>query len=203
MKHVVEWEGPFEKYSAGVIRKNMWRFWGMHEFDDLLQEAACVFYEVRRDYANKVDSPQHLMAIFKTALFRKVVYDMSQKARKKKDRELTECMIPDLVGEAGQHSPTIRAASFSKLERVAMQGDFNPYPSSHMSVLLKEAPKQVRQVFSLLTSMTTEVATVIETAQKAQRRACFNNKHLCDLLGYDSSEIDLVGMCQEYMLQAE
>ena len=197
MKHVVEWEGPFEKYSAGVIRKNMWRFWGMHEFDDLLQEAACVFYEVRRDYADKVDFPQHLMAIFKTALFRKVVYDMSQKARKKSDRELIECMISDTVGETGEYVP------FSKLERVALQGDFNPYSSSHMSILLKEAPKQVQQVFSLLTSMTTEVATAIETAQKAKRRACFNNKHLCDLLGYDSSEIDLVGMCQEYMLQAE
>ena len=203
MTQEVAWEGPFEKYAAGVIHKNMWRFWGQHEFSDLLQESACVFYEVRRDYADKVDSPQHLMAIFKTALFRKVIHDVSQRSRKKNDREVIESLLPN--GGRDKHVLLEDAdwSGLSRLELAAVKSDFNPLPDAHLSTLLKEAPKEVRQVFNLLTSMTTEVATTIETAQKAKRRAAFNNQHLCDLLGYDPNEIDLVGMCQEYMLQAE
>ena len=66
-----EWNGIFEKWSRGFVRRNFWRVSATFlSEEDALQECVVVFLHCRNKYAGKLDEPQHLMALYKTALTR-------------------------------------------------------------------------------------------------------------------------------------
>lgn len=67
-----DWEhGTYRKWAEGYIIKNHWRV--QHIFadkDDCMGEVAMVFAKCHRMYYGKVHTPQHFMALFKTAVQR-------------------------------------------------------------------------------------------------------------------------------------
>lgn len=68
---VFEWGGVFENWSRKFVKRNFWRVSAIFQTEeDALQECASVFVHCRNKYAGKLDGPQHLMAIYKTALQR-------------------------------------------------------------------------------------------------------------------------------------
>lgn len=64
--------GVFEGYVYNFVA-HQWRTSRLykqgHDFDDLLQEAACVFFVCRERYGDVVDNPRWFMALFTRALF--------------------------------------------------------------------------------------------------------------------------------------
>ena len=76
-KFVALWEGSIEAYSRNTVSKNIWRFRGVYEFNDLMGEAYLVFEKVRCKYANKVDNPKWFMSLYKSALANRL-HDVSK-----------------------------------------------------------------------------------------------------------------------------
>ena len=69
------WKGPIEGYAVNYINANMWKLQATMELPDAVQEAWLVFEKCATRYPD-VDTPQHFMALFKTAL-RNRVLDMA------------------------------------------------------------------------------------------------------------------------------
>ena len=63
----VQWTVQIEHWTIGQIRRNLWRFDTIYEFEDVMQEAQLLFYKIRRYYP-LVDEPANLFSLYKIAL---------------------------------------------------------------------------------------------------------------------------------------
>ena len=63
------WEGSIEGYTVNYIKKTLWRMKSKCDFEDLYQEAYLVFDRLKKHY-HCIRTPQHFMALYKTALWR-------------------------------------------------------------------------------------------------------------------------------------
>ena len=191
----IEWEGVFEKYARTVVYKNAWRVVRTHTEEDALQEAAALFVFLQQKYEGRLDGPNHLMGLFKTSL-RRLLDDLATKETRVSSREILATDMPLYWEDASDEE-------VSPLDLVCIESNNIGLPSSHLGLLLRQAPIEVKQVFNLLATIPHEMVKTIETAWKAKRRTPFSNVHLCRLLGYDSKEKDLIGACREYLLKQE
>lgn len=149
------WEGVIEGYATNEINKNLWKFlWIGYEFEDLKQEAWLVFNTCRSQYL-EIDTPQHFMSLFKTALHNKF-YDLNMKSSLDKeylgDFDLMEYCLPD------------RRRSFI--------------------LDLGKASREVKAALSLIFDAPSEILELIGFTKK-NSRGFLNNKKLCVLLGLD------------------
>jgi hypothetical protein len=149
------WEGVIEGYATNQISKNLWKFlWIGYEFDDLYQESWMVFDTCRNQYL-EMDTPQHFMSLYKTALHNKF-YDLNIKSSLDReyleDYDLMEYYLPD--------------------RRKSIVLD------------LDKAPSEVRTALSLIFNAPSEILELIGFTKK-NSRGFLNNKKLCSLLGLD------------------
>ena len=172
----------------------MWRLKREHTEDDVLQEAAAVFLDIRQRYADVLDGPKHLMGLYKTALMRRL-HDMAVSSSKLSERYVLEADLPRLADEDG--------VEMAPIDYLCEREGATDQPNAHIRVALREAPLEVRQVVNLLSTIPSDMAILMTAARKARRMRAFNNKHLCELLGYDPKTTDLIGTCRQYFSQTE
>jgi hypothetical protein len=61
------WQGPVQQWSAKFIKNNKWRCDRVFDFEDLLQEAQIIFYRLTVKYPRVVE-PRIFMGLYKVAL---------------------------------------------------------------------------------------------------------------------------------------
>ena len=81
------WNEHFQKWSASYIKKNLWRYDTIHEFDDLMQDAYLLFVRIADTYP-RVNNPANFMALFKMAMINKT-NDRSLYTKRRKAAEIT------------------------------------------------------------------------------------------------------------------
>lgn len=190
----VEWDGTFENYARKVIRSNLWRVRRVMDKEDFVQEAALLFYYMLDRYGDTVDSPQHFMGLYKTALDRQI-HDLSKKSTKVRENEVAEHALIVTSNTEGDD-----AIDGPPLDRLAAIVGYWYSPSAHMNLMVQQAPREVRQVLNLILNLPNEMAEALDAAWRSHSTSTFGNKHLCALLGYDPTEIDLVAMVHSYFL---
>ncbi len=172
---IPKWEGPVQGYTVNYLRKNYWRIVGVIEEEDMMQEAKCIFYMVKRRYSY-IDNGGWFMALYKTALTN-LINDLS-------------CERMDRLSNTMDTNLEI-ALNF---RRVVEENQ------GYLVCLIEQAPEEVRAVLNLLSSAPKELLDDIASAWKAQgKRKIEGSKHLSKLLGYDS-DIDLIKLVRDYFL---
>jgi hypothetical protein len=172
------WEGCIECYVKNKVSKELWRFKRInYEYNDLVNEAYLVFHECRSRFKNKYptlkENQSLFMSYFKRCLHN-LFYDFGVDSSKIKmnivDKDLSE--IDYSLGDDDKKS---------------------------LSLILKDAPKEVKQVLSIIMNSPLELLEFMGFTKK-NSRSIFNNKKLCDLIGVNSVEVNLVDMVKKYLL---
>lgn len=175
-----------EGYTVRIINKNLWRFVDVMAFDDAYQEAYIKFLELRAKYYGKIDSPRWFMALYKTALARRITDFANQSNRFRRQVCFTD--LGDTMGSDGRLVPY--------QELLLGEGD----TGAVFEIKLEEAPAEVRQVLSLLVHGRVDLLDAIsETWLDSGKRKDCGNQFLCKLLGYDHRQVDLVGRVRDYL----
>ncbi len=173
-----------EGYTVRTVNKHLWRFISIMSFEDAYQEAFVKFLEFSEKYAGTVDNPRWFMALYKRGLAN---------------------LITDLANSANRMR---RQVCFSELQE---EGEA-PYEetlfadpcATNLEFLLDNAPEEIRQVLSLLSSSNSSVLDVV--AQSWQQQGKYKetgNQLLCNLLGYDARLVDLVTATRDYLEDCE
>lgn len=177
--YIPEWKGPIEGYVVNSLKREIWRIKRTHDHDDAMSEAYLVFLRCAGKYPI-VDTPQHFMALFKSAWACQLI-DLSKKATK------ANALIPEsnLESDEGlQHEPV------GELEN-----------AGHLLVMLRQAPREVLMVLNLFLNAPTELLDLAQKAWAKQgHRGSDGNAMIARLLGTDPKE-DLVGKVVEYFGQ--
>ncbi len=68
-RQLYQWRGPFELWARSWVRRHYWRVRNvLPSEEDALQECAVVFVRCVNKYADTVDEPRWMMALFKTSV---------------------------------------------------------------------------------------------------------------------------------------
>lgn len=138
-----EFGGPIEGYVVNYLTREHWKIARTVPRDDAMQEAYCVFLKVKRTY--RVEEPQHFMALFKTAWYRRFT-DMANEDTERR----AECAMP--VGADG--------AEFEQ------QGESDN--DGALAVMIRQAPREVQMVLGLFLSAPQELLDIALSSWKAQ-----------------------------------
>lgn len=123
------WEGAIEGWVHNYVQHNHWKVRRtIPDRDDLYQEAYVKYLECRRAYPN-VGTPQHFMALFKTAYSRRFM-DLAEMDT------ASRCLVSD---------------TDISLQEVAVETD------GMLAVMIRQAPVEVRMVLSLFLNAPQEV----------------------------------------------
>lgn len=164
-----------------VLRKNLWRFETVIPFEDAFQEAYLKFLQVREKYRGKVTNPRWFMSIYKRTLSN-LVTDFANCASRQR-RQVCFADLQDVNSEIPYQDLLRGEDSFAELELV-----------------LEEAPEHVRQVLSLLSAPDTAMLGVLaQSWGRLGKRKQDGNQFLCQMLGYDHTEVDLVYATKKYL----
>lgn len=178
--YVPEYAGPVEGYAHNYVHRNLWRVARTHSREEFLQEAWIVFARCQSKYPT-IDTPQHFMALYKTALSRHAT-DLALKATKIK-AEVPEAAFEHDEERAWSHQPV---------------GALNT--DGHLSTLVKQAPREVKMVLSLFLSAPQELLDLALAAWEGRgRRKAEGNKLIGRLLGLPQ-DVDHIGSVEDYFL---
>lgn len=122
-----EWSSKIEKWTAFHINRNMWRFDRIEGFDDLMQQARILFWELSVKYP-AVNEPSHFFALYKTSLLRR----FTDKARARR-KSVTD-----------QHTSVDDAMLDACMGHTVNAGQMN--------LLLEEMPDELKLVLGALTT---------------------------------------------------
>jgi hypothetical protein len=122
-----EWNTQVEKWTKYQIDKNIWRFDNIEGFDDLLQQARILFWELSLKYP-AADGPSHFFALYKTSLLRR----FTDKARARQKSIIDQNAVVDNEGLDSRLGYTINAGQ--------------------INLLLEEMPDELKTVLGALTS---------------------------------------------------
>lgn len=136
-----EWKGPIEGYVKNFLGKNLWRLKGTHDHDDAINSAYVMFLVCAQKYP-MLDTPQHFMALFKTA-WTNEFNDLSVKAgNARKAIAMTDL---GRVDEDGEQIDT-------PLESV---GELDN--AGTLALMVRQAPREVLLVLNLFLSAPQEL----------------------------------------------
>lgn len=161
--YVPEWKGPIEGYVVNTLSKQAWRVSATHDRDDLRQEAYLVFLRCTNRYPI-IDTPQHFMALFKTAWSR----HMHDLAKKEKTNHL---MVSESQFDRDDEAEWTR-------DHV---GELNN--EGQLAVLIRQAPREVLMVLNLMLNAPQELLDL--AASTWERRGVDADDHVARLLGLD------------------
>lgn len=148
MTYTPEWTGAVEGYVKNFLAKNLWRLRGTHEHEDAVNSAYVMFLVCASKYP-ALDTPQHFMALFKTA-WTNEFNDLSVKAGNvRKAISMTDL---NRVDEDGEEITT-------PIESVGEMDN-----AGALALMVKQAPKEVLMVLNLFLNAPQEL---LELATKA------------------------------------
>lgn len=133
------WKGPIEGYVTNQLQKIMWRVASTMDRDDVLQEAYIVFLRCSTKYPD-MDTPQHFMALFKTAWSRRV-------------HELANKDTAAGVGQCEDEHAEQDRELIGELDNVGI-----------VHTLIRQAPREVMMVLTLFLSAPAELLGLAEQA---------------------------------------
>lgn len=163
-----EWKGPVEGYVVNFLTKNHWKIARTCPREDALQEAYCIFLRIKRRYP-ELDTPQHFMALFKTAWFNQFT-DLANLDT----RQRAECAMP-VDAEGNEFELTGSTDNDGML-----------------AVMIREAPREVTMVLSLLLNAPQELLDA--ALGTGRQNACVRVNRLLGL----PLEQDTLGNVAEY-----
>ncbi|MCK5235424.1 MAG: hypothetical protein KAR06_00450 [Deltaproteobacteria bacterium] len=169
----IEWtDSVFENYAKKYIARNLWKYQRMgYEFEDLLQESWIAFDKCLDTYGDSIDEQKHLMSLFKMTLHN-LFYDIAKKASAEKKAVVEGEILEEVHG--------------------GIQGD------GLLSIYLKEAPKEVRDVLHIIFSLPRETASHLGLNKK-HKKGIMTNQALCKMLGYNPNKINLMKEVENYI----
>lgn len=83
-----EWTQKVESWTAYHINKNLWRFDRIDGFDDVMQQARILFWELSLKYPS-VNNPNHFFALYKTSLLRRFTDKARARTRSLIDQDVS------------------------------------------------------------------------------------------------------------------
>ena len=157
-----EWEGsPYQKYAWNFFSRNLWKVAHLKgDISDLMQEAAVEFILMKRDYGDKVNSPQHFMSLYKLCLHSHLtnmsIKDSRGRATLKKVKDTyTPQEQRDVLEE---REPYYDRATLQNV----VQGPV-VRPDAELNVLLNECSVELKEVLKIFFLSPTEI---METLRK-------------------------------------
>lgn len=120
------WDKKFSGWAANFIRKNQWRCDGIHEFDDLMQDAYLCFLKVCERYP-RVVNPRQFMTLFQTTLRNKLHDHARYMKRKREAYDVVPIDVSECVTQPGESTN-----------------------SGYVSALLARAPITVKRAIDLV-----------------------------------------------------
>ena len=128
-----DWQGSvYQKWAYRFMSNNMWRIaHQLGDIDDAMQEAAIEFTLMKRDYGDKVNSPQQFMALYKRCLFSHINNISIKDSRNR--QTLTKIEAKE---------PTVR-------------------PDAELTVLLNEGSSELKEVLKIFFNAPNEVMEVL------------------------------------------
>lgn len=171
-EHELPYKGAVEGYVVNFLTRNYWRVQGSMDRDDVMQESYWVYLRVARKYPD-VES-KHLMALFKTAWgnhFTDLALGNTEKMKE-------ETILDD---------PSSTTEVVGEVENTGF-----------LSILVQQAPSEVKQVLSLFLHAPTEVyALFFDVNQREYNRYKNRNRTINRLLGFEKNR-DIMGEVKAY-----
>ena len=155
------------------------------QFDDAYQEAYLKFLELQQKYP-KVDSPQHFMGLYKTALANRMTDFSKSATRIRRADNFTDLEM--LRGEDNEVIPY----------QETLVGDSDL--QALFEIKLDEVPSVVRQVLNLMVNSRPDMLEAMSDSWFDQgKRKDGGNQFLCRLLGYDHRKTDAVEQVVDFL----
>ena len=157
-----EWENSqYQKYAWNFFSRNLWKVAYLKgDLNDLMQEAAIEFILMKRDYGDKINSPQHFMSLYKLCLHSHLtnmsIKDSRNRATLKK--------VKDTYTPQDQRDTLEERENYydrSTLQSV-VQGPI-VRPDAEINVLLNESSPELKEVLKIFFNAPTEI---METLRK-------------------------------------
>ena len=178
MPHI--FTGPVEGWTVNFCQANLWRVQRSMEFDDLMQEAYLVFLKCSNAYPDVV--PKHFMSLYMTAWNRRFINLALEATSHKKQVSLSDLEKPTDEGDGISHE---------------MVGELNN--DGHLSVLLRQAPKEVLLVLNLFLNAPTELLELALSNWNGGDKRCITggSTKICKMLGLPE-DLDVLQLVKEY-----
>lgn len=154
--------GPVKAWTCKYVARNLWRFKGHYEYEDLLQEAALKLCHVLNRYPN-ITNHAHLMALYKTAL-RNHFHDLAKKSN---------------INYLELDSQTLETSAGI---------DYN---TGYIKVLASQAPEEVKLLIKSITTAqpTTNYMYKVDLTRKCRPKKETTNEKLCRMLNVATQPI--------------
>lgn len=125
---IPEWTPNIEKWTAYQIKTNIWRFDHIDDFDDLMQQARILFWQLSERYPN-ITEAAHFFTLYKTSLLRRFI----DKARLRQRSAIDQTV----------------SVEESALD-LELEGNLPNWGS--MNKLLEEMPDELKMILEVLTT---------------------------------------------------
>lgn len=176
-------DGPIRGYVLNSLTKNGWRFAATMERQDVLQEAYLVFHRCATRYP-ETDTPQHFMALFKTAWARHMV-DLAHEDTSRRTHEIS------FVTEHDDEQYDAVGAQVGDLDN-----------NGYVNTLVRQAPSEVRMVLNLFLNAPSEILDMMVDAWRGHGGTSTKkgrNRMVCAALGLPE-ETDALGNVEAYLV---
>lgn len=174
----LEFKGPIEGYVVNYLNQNFWKVERSMEWADIMQEAYCVYLDTNRRYPDVVDAP-HFMTLFKRCW-----HSAFTNLTKKDTKHRYVCFESDDEDTANLYEPV---------------GDTDN--AGYTTILLEEAPSEVRQVLALFLNAPNEVVELIASAwRKPGKKREAGNRRINRFLGFPENT-DALGQVEDYLMK--
>ncbi|TXH49519.1 MAG: hypothetical protein E6Q97_22545 [Desulfurellales bacterium] len=182
-KYLPRFEGPIEGYVTNFLRQHHWKVASSMETDDAIQEARLVFLRCASKYGI-TDTPQHFMALFKTAWTRHFL-DLARL-----DSDAREVITYG-------HEAAVREDEDPLNLLDLVPGDLDT--AGYLNTLLREAPRDIITILSFFLSSPPALARAAgEAWSGAGRKQQDGNRMLCEVLGFPRGT-DVLGKVEAYL----
>lgn len=179
MSYSPEYQGPIAGYVINHMNKHYWKVAATMPRDDLLQEAYVVFLRCKRKYPS-LDTPQHFMALFKTAW----------------NHQFLDFANEDTASRCLVEMPRVKTAEGDTME-FELQGDGDN--DGALAIAIDQAPSEVKAVLQLFLNAPAELLEIATDSWKGNDKRCKagGSKRINKLLGLPE-DLDVMQMTRDY-----
>jgi hypothetical protein len=181
------WEGAIEGYTVNFWNRNLWRVKPLLEWEDAVQESRLIFVKIRRMYRGV--APQHFMALYKTALMRRML-DLALEAYRHRSFIVNESDLAAISSEDGDEVPVTLAD---------IAGNNGAENEGAVVEMILGAPDEVREVLSLFLLAPKDLLDrAYEVWKSRGGKKPHGNRFLCTVLGYNYGTTDLTSSVSKH-----
>ena len=160
-----EWKGPIEGYTHNFLARNYWKVARSMEYEDAVQEAYAIYLECVGRYSGRCDNAKWFMSLYKLVLSTRFTDFAKRDTRSRA-----------IVYEASRietEEPTRHDADGV--------GDLDN--AGYLNILIKEAPKEVREVLAIFLNAPSELLDLVFKSWKGKDDTKGTNAFLARLIG--------------------